>query len=68
MVFPRWADRLFGVRMDQFGRTLHWRVGEPMATLLSRTTALMFWHLLVSMNTAELFAPRPSLPSDLTIT
>ena len=26
MVFPRWADRL-GVRMDQLGRTLHWRVG-----------------------------------------
>jgi hypothetical protein len=27
MVFPRCADSLFGVRMDQFGRTWHWRVG-----------------------------------------
>ena len=32
--------------------------GEPMATLLSRTAALMFHHLLVSMHTGELFAAR----------
>ena len=34
-VFPHWADRLFGDRMDHFWRTLHWRVGWVIRSTLS---------------------------------